>query len=91
MKTIIIGHEHPAVSLYQWPRVEKYKAFLVGEWKKKRLIVLPSFNLATEGTDILKEHLLSPFLERKNIPTFEAYIIADKPYYFGKLKNVAKK
>lgn len=91
VKTIIIGHEHPAVSLYQWPRVEKYKAFLVGNWKRKRLIVLPSFNLATEGTDILKERLLSPFLERGKMLDFEAYIVADKPYYFGKLKNVVKK
>lgn len=90
IKTIVIGHEHPAVSLHQWPRTEKYKAFLVGTWKQKRLIVLPSFNTATDGTDILKEHLLSPFLQDCDLKNFEAYLVGDTIYYFGKLKNVKK-
>lgn len=93
IKTIIIGHEHPAVCLTKWPRSEKYKAFLVGQWKysilrSKKLIVLPSFNTATEGTDILKERLLSPFLRQQNIKNFEAYLVSDTIYYFGKLKNL---
>ncbi len=88
---IVIGHEHPAVVLSQWPRTEKYKAFLVGTWKRKKLIVLPSFNQCTEGTDVLKEYLLSPFLKGADIPSFEAYLVADKPYYFGQLKNVKRK
>lgn len=86
VKTIIIGHEHPAVSISQWPRTEKYKAFLVGTWKRKKLIVLPSFNTATEGTDILKEHLLSPFLQDCDIKNFDVYLVADTVYSFGKLK-----
>jgi uncharacterized protein len=53
-KTIIIGHEHPAISLRDGPRIEKYKCFLKGKYKKKILIVQPSFNLVTEGTDILR-------------------------------------
>lgn len=86
-KTIIIGHEHPAISLRKGPRVETYKCFLKGKWKKYDLIVMPSFNLITEGTDIVKEKLLSPFLQQ-NIDNFEAYIVADKIYKFGKLKNL---
>jgi len=86
-KTIIIGHEHPAISLREGPRVETYKCFLKGKWKRYNLIVMPSFNLITEGTDIVKERLLSPFLQQ-NIESFEAYIIADKIYKFGKLKNL---
>jgi putative SbcD/Mre11-related phosphoesterase len=44
--TIIIGHEHPAVSLRENPdsvRVEKFKSFLKGKYKEKTLIVQPSF------------------------------------------------
>lgn len=91
ISTIVIGHEHPAVLLSQWPRSEKYKAFLIGTWKRKKLIVLPSFNLCTEGTDVLKEYLLSPFLKTVDISSFDAYLVADKPYYFGKLRNVSKR
>ncbi|PIN79841.1 phosphoesterase [Candidatus Woesearchaeota archaeon CG10_big_fil_rev_8_21_14_0_10_34_8] len=88
IKTIIIGHEHPAVSVIEGPRVEKYKAFLVGKWKQKKLVMLPSFNTATEGTDVLKERLLSPFLREVNVKKFEAYIVADKVYYFGRLGDL---
>ncbi len=89
IKTIVMGHEHPAVSLHQWPRIEKYKAFLVGTWKRKKLIVLPSFNTATEGTDILKEHLLSPFLQESDLKNFDAYLVADTVYYFGKISPIS--
>jgi len=88
IKTIIIGHEHPAVTVTDWPRMETYKAFLKGTWKKKTLIILPSYTTITEGTNVLKEKLLSPFLDKKKMHTFDCYIIADKPYYFGKLKNI---
>ncbi len=53
-KIIIIGHEHPAITLKDSPRIEKYKCFLKGKFKRKTLIVQPSFNLVTEGTDITK-------------------------------------
>ena len=91
VKTIIIGHEHPAVTVTDWPRMETYKAFLKGTWKNKQLIVMPSFTTLTEGTDVLKEKLLSPYLDKQNILDFDCYIIADKPYYFGKIKNIKEK
>src|SRR3989338_835804 len=87
IKTIIIGHEHPAVTLKEGPRAELYKAFLKGKWKKYDLIVQPSFNLVTEGTDVIKERLLSPFLKH-DLRNFSAYIVADKVYGFGKLRNL---
>ncbi len=87
IKTIIIGHEHPAVSLKQGPRVERYKCFLKGKWKRYNLIVLPSFTPVVEGTDVMKEGLLSPFL-KQNLDDFEAFIVGDKTYDFGKLKNL---
>jgi len=86
-KTIIIGHEHPAVSIKEGERVERYKCFLVGKWKQKELIVLPSFNTLTEGTDVLREQLLSPFL-KQDLSNFEVYVVSDKVYDFGKLKDL---
>lgn len=35
MKRLIIGHEHPAISLHKGGRLETYKCFLKGKWKKK--------------------------------------------------------
>ncbi len=85
--TIIIGHEHPAVSIKEGPRAELFKCFLKGKYQRKNLIVQPSFNLVTEGTDVIKEELLSPFL-KQNLDDFEVYVVADKVYGFGRLKNM---
>ncbi len=86
--TIIIGHEHPAISISKDSRSETFKCFLVGKYKDKDLIVMPSFNILIEGSNILKEKLLSPFLKKTNLDDFKAYVVADKIYNFGKLKNL---
>ncbi len=87
-KIIIIGHEHPAIGLKDKTKYENYKCFLKGKYKNKTLIVLPSFNTLTIGTDVLRNELLSPFLEQ-DLSNFEAYIVEkDKVYDFGKLKSV---
>ncbi|MBI4447376.1 metallophosphoesterase [Candidatus Woesearchaeota archaeon] len=86
-KNVIIGHEHPAVSFREGGRSETYKCFLKGKFKNKNLIVLPSMNFVTEGTNILREQPLSPFL--KNIDDFEVYAISeDEILDFGKIKNL---
>ncbi len=87
-KAIIIGHAHPAIALRDGPRAEKYKCFLKGKYKEKSLIVMPSFNEIAQGSDVLSEKLLSPFLD-KGLADFEAYIVSDKIYYFGKIKEIA--
>ncbi|MFC1753430.1 metallophosphoesterase [Thermoproteota archaeon] len=86
-RTIIIGHDHPAVSIREGPRSERFKCFLKGVYKKKELIVMPSMNLVTEGVDVLKEKLLSPFLQG-NIDDFEVFVVSDRVYDFGKMKNI---
>ncbi|KYK26049.1 hypothetical protein AYK26_01215 [Euryarchaeota archaeon SM23-78] len=85
IKTIIIGHEHPAIGIRDDVRVEKYKCFLLGKYRGKNLIVMPSFNFVTEGTDVLQEKLLSPFIS--NINEFEAFVLGDKVYNFGKINK----
>ena len=90
-KTIIIGHEHPSIGLQEGNRVEKYKCFLKGKYENKTLIVMPSMNQLTEGTDVLKEKLLSPFLRKANIRNFETWIVENEEvFYFGKLRGLRK-
>jgi hypothetical protein len=90
IKTIIIGHEHPAVVIREGERSERFKCFLKGKYDGKDLIVLPSCNLLTEGTDVLKEGVLSPFLKKSSLGSFEAFVVSDKIYNFGKLKNIER-
>ena len=88
-KRLIIGHEHPAITLRDGSKREKYKCFLKGKWKGKEIIAVPSFNPLLEGTDVLKEEVLSPFLE--NIQNFEVYIVSKgEVYRFGKVKDIPK-
>ena len=86
-KTIIIGHEHPAVGLREGTRKETYKCFLKGKFKDKTLIVQPSSNLITMGTNILSKKLLSPFL-KQDLSDFEVYVVSDEIMKFGKIKNL---
>ncbi len=85
----IIGHEHPAIKITDNVASEKVKCFLKGKWKGKLLLVLPSFNLITEGTDILSEKLLSPFL-KQNLKNLEAFAVPEqnKVLFFGRVRNL---
>lgn len=86
-KRIIIGHEHPAITIRKGSKTEKYKCFLKGKWNKKELIVVPSFNPLIEGTDVLQGKMLSPFLD--NIDLFEVFIISKgEVFNFGTVKSL---
>ena len=86
IKTIVIGHEHPAIGLREKGRVETFKCFLKGKYKKNNLVVMPSFNFVHFGTDILRGIFLSPFLDK--LDEFEVIVVADKMYKFGKIKDI---
>ena len=85
-KTVIIGHEHPAIVLKEKEKSEKYECFLKGKWKNKNLIVIPSFNPLMKGTNVLKKKKFSPFVG--DISNFEVYVVGEKVYDFGKVKNL---
>ncbi|MGM5485071.1 MAG: metallophosphoesterase [Nanobdellota archaeon] len=85
-KTIVIGHEHPALALRKMERVEKFKCFLKGRYNRYDLIVLPSFNPSTTGSDILSEKIMSPYI--KDLDNFQVYAVEDKIYPFGKVKDL---
>jgi len=89
VRTIIIGHEHPSVVLQSGLRREQYKCLLKGKYKKKDLIVMPSSNTLIEGSDVLKEKLLTPYIT--DINGFEIFAIADQIYDFGKISRLRKK
>ncbi len=87
IETIIIAHEHPAIILKDKIRKEKFKCFLVGKFKNKNLIVQPSFNSISQGTDVAHSKLISPFLAQ-DIMNFKVFIVGDKVYNFGPLQEL---
>lgn len=90
-KVVLMGHEHPAVSLREKGRVERFKCFIKGKYKKSTLIVQPSFNPCVEGTDVTKEKTLSPLLT--DIGGFEVFVVDDtrkKTLYFGRVADLPR-
>lgn len=70
---LFFGHLHPAITLYDKYKSEKYKCFLKGEWKingKKEVYVLPSFSSFSLGynlRDIDKLSETNVFSKEKDI------------------------
>lgn len=91
VENLIIGHEHPCIGLRNGERVEKIKCYLTGEYGKYNLLVMPSFNFVTEGSDILQEKPLSPFLKEISTEEMEVYAVEDfEIFAFGKIKDITK-
>lgn len=89
IKTVVIGHEHPAVAFRSSARDERYKCFLVGIHDGRELVVLPSFNPVAEGTDVLSEDLLSPYLA--DVSDFSVHVPDEadgKVRFFGRIKDL---
>jgi uncharacterized protein len=85
-KIIVIGHEHAAITLKDEYKNEKFKCFGKTKFENKEVIILPSFNFLTTGTDLLKERLISEYL--KKTKEFEIWIVEEgKSFYFGKMKK----
>ncbi|MBS3094691.1 metallophosphoesterase [Candidatus Pacearchaeota archaeon] len=96
IKTIVMGHVHPAVYLKDKSNVkrEKFKAFLIGKWKNKTVIVVPSFFPMVEGTDIDEEYYREKgwsIVGKDVLKKFKTYLIDEKTgkvYDFGKLNKI---
>lgn len=87
-KIVIIGHLHPTISFKEKPS-EKYECFLKGKYKKYDLIIMPAIGTISYGFNITKEIPIeahNPYF--KNLKNFEVYVVQDKVYKFGKLKNL---
>ncbi len=83
---IVIGHQHPSVTISDGVKRERYKCFLLGKYKGKPLIVMPSMNAVTTGSDILASDVMSPLI--KNIEGFEVFAVEGKVFYMGKAGNL---
>lgn len=90
-----MGHLHPAVKISdnQKVRSEKYKCFLIGDYKKKKVIIVPSFFPLIEGTS-LNEYLKDNacIISKNNIIKFNVFAVGENNqiYNFGLLKNLHK-
>jgi uncharacterized protein len=87
-EVVIIGHEHPAITLEDGVKYEKYKCFLTRKIKVKGkaslLIAQPSFHLLKPGVDILQDKFLGPVLTTSS--KGKVYIVDEKKHevlYFG--------
>lgn len=92
IKTIIMGHLHPAITLMDMQKIksEKYKCFLVGKYKNKEIIILPSFLPAVEGVST-NLHLTNShcFIPARSLKNFNVYAIGDKEILdFGELAKL---
>ncbi|VVB78672.1 Calcineurin-like phosphoesterase [uncultured archaeon] len=95
-KILILGHLHPAITLKDNYKKEKYKCFLHGKWKKKEVYIIPSFSpigFGYELNSIEQSRHNNEFLIIKYnlLENFEVVIYnsnENKEYNFGKLKKL---
>ncbi len=93
IKMLVLGHRHPAVTLSNKYKKEKYKCFLIGKWKRKRIIILPSFLPLIMGSDVINTGGNRMFISERDLKKFfEVQVVNENGeiYDFGKLKKLGK-
>ncbi len=75
IKYWIVGHAHPAIKLKEGVKIEKYKCFLDGDYKGKKIIVVPSFVEVNLGTDPREYELNLAW--KFNLDKFKVKIVSD--------------
>jgi putative SbcD/Mre11-related phosphoesterase len=93
VETIIIGHEHPALTITDGVRTETVKCFLAGTYsyarKRYDMVVMPSFNPLAFGTDVLREQPLGPLLA--DFGGFSAFaVLDDRVLAFGGVERLQR-
>ncbi len=88
VKIIVAGHRHPAIVLGDKYKTERYKCFLVGKYKKKQVVILPSFFPFIEGSEISNIENNKMFISEKKLKDFEVFVVGDEVYKFGKIKEI---
>lgn len=89
---LFLGHLHPAISIRENVKEEKYKCFLAGKWKNKEIVILPSFFPLIEGVDVSKESLSEGNLAYNfDLRNFKVFIPTnDSVLEFGRVRDVGK-
>jgi len=85
---LVIGHGHPAIKLREGSKMEKYKCFLIGKFKRKNIIVVPSFIEYYTGSDPREGDIILAW--DINFNNFDVKIVGEnlEVLDFGKLKNL---
>ena len=88
---LLFGHWHPSITLSDNYKRERFKCFLKGKWKRKNVIIFPSFSDIKYGSDLNNlrdENDKFSFIKYKDIIKFEVIIYNNdekREYNFGKL------
>lgn len=97
VKTIVMGHVHPAILIKDKIEIkkEKFKCFLIGNYKKKQFILVPSFFPLIQGSEIneLENSWKTPaIIPKEKLKDFETYVISPgksgRVYSFGKYSKI---
>ena len=89
IKHWIMGHGHPAVKLSDGVKVEKYKCFLVGKFKGKKVVIVPSFFEYSKGSDPRENDLGMAW--KFPLQKFKVLVVGEEDLEvldFGILKNL---
>ena len=84
----IMGHGHPAMKLSDGVKTEGYKSFLVGKYKGKEVIIVPSFIDMREGSDPRENDLGLAW--NFNLSRFRVMVVSEDldVLDFGRLKEL---
>lgn len=88
IKCWVVGHGHPAVTLQEGVKKERYKCFLVGEFDEREVIIVPSFFPLVEGTDAREFEM--KFAWDLKLRNFNVKVVSENlgVLDFGKLKDL---
>ena len=89
-EVLIIGNEHPSIVLKDevGARV-KLRCYVFFE--KEKILVLPSFNYLTRGSNVINNEWLSPILKNVDLDNAKIYAIeeeSEEVLYFGPVKII---
>jgi putative SbcD/Mre11-related phosphoesterase len=96
---IVIGHLHPTVTISDEMKIkrEKYKCFLVGRFKKKDFVIIPSFLSITEGVSANEfneekagdaNFCIIPSSELDNFEVYVCVDVGEEALSFGRLRDL---
>ena len=91
---IILGHIHPSVLIQDSKKIKKefFKCFLIGKFKNKKVIILPSFLNYPQGKAVndYEEEYEDYFsiIPKRSLLKFSVFVIGEKEIFdFGKLNK----
>ncbi len=84
----VVGHAHPAITLEDGVKQERYKCFLEGKWKGKSIVIVPSFSRHSEGSDVRNSKL--GLVREFDLNRFKVWIVGEKleALDFGELREL---